>query len=265
VVLLAAAAAAVQINRERQDSAARDKVLSLAQSIAANPFVVTQASAAKPWVQLEPYAEQIRRETGVDFVVIMAPDRTRWSHPNRALIGQPFIGTIEPALHGRAFTETHTGTLGASVRAVAPVRDPQGRIVALVSDGITTEALHEQLLHQLPFLVVALAALFVVALLGAGLVSRRLRRQTRGADAQTLAQLFASHEAVLHSIREGLLVTDRNGRIGIVNDEARRLLDIDNDVTSKPASELRVAESVRELLASGASPMTNCTSPTSGC
>jgi two-component system CitB family sensor kinase len=252
-VLVTAAVVVVQVSRQRQDSAARDKVLSIAQSIAANPFVIAQAATAKPWLRLEPYAERIRRETDVDFVVIMAPDRTRWSHPNRAEIGKPFIGTIEPAVHGHAFTETYTGTLGPSVRAVAPVRDPRGRIVALVSDGITTEALHEQLLHQLPFLVAALVVLFVVALLGAALVSRRLRRQTRGADAQTLAQLFASHEAVLHSIREGLVVTDRDGRIGVVNDEARRLLDVGTDLTGTPAGELPVAESVRELLASGRS------------
>jgi two-component system CitB family sensor kinase len=253
VVLLAAAAAAVQISRDRQESAARDKVLSLAQSIAANPFVVAQAVTANPSLRLQPYAERIRRETDVDFVVIMAPDRTRWSHPNTAEIGKPFIGDIEPALHGHAFTETYTGTLGPSVRAVAPVRDAQGRIVALVSDGITTEALHEQLLRQLPFLIVALAVLFIVALLGAALVSRRLRRQTRGADAQTLAQLFASHEAVLHSIREGLLVTDHDGRVGVVNDEACRLLGIEADVTGMPAAELQVAESVHELLTSGRS------------
>jgi two-component system CitB family sensor kinase len=120
-----------------------------------------------------------------------------------------------------------------------------------VSVGITTEALHEQLLRQLPFLIVVVVLLFVVALVGAGLVSRRLRRQTRGADAQTLAQLFASHEAALHSIREGLLVTDRDGRIGVVNDEARRLLGIDSDVTGTPVAELAVTGSVRDLLAEG--------------
>jgi two-component system CitB family sensor kinase len=253
VLLLTAAITAFQISRQRDESAARDKVLSLAKSIAANPFVVEQTAVDKPWVRLEPYAERIRRETHVDFVVIMAPDRTRWSHPNRALIGQPFIGTIEPALGGHAFTETYTGTLGQSVRAVAPVRGSGGRIVALVSAGITTEALHEQLLRELPFLVAALTLLLVVALVGALLVSRRLRRQTRGADPETLAQLFASHEAVLHSIREGLLVTDRSGRIGLVNDEARRLLEIDGDVAGRPAGELAIAESVRELLTAGRS------------
>ena len=250
-VVGAAAATTFVISRDRDESAARDKVLSIAESIAANPYIVQQAATAKPWLRLQPYAERIRRETRVDFVVIMAPDRTRWSHPDPARIGQPFIGTIAPALRGHAFTETNTGTLGASVRAVAPVRDARGRVVALVSDGITLEALHERVQRQLPFILGALAVLLAVALAGAVLVSRRLRRQTRGYDAETLVNMFASHDAVLHSIREGLVVTDKDGRVGLVNDEARRLLGMPATVTDGRVDELPIPESVRELLASG--------------
>src|SRR4051794_2563759 len=250
-VLLAAAVTVFELSRRRDESAARDKVLSVARSVAADPFVVEQAATPAPWRRLQPYAGAVQHGAGVGFVVVMAPDRTRWSHPNPKLIGQPFIGTIAPALHGQAFTETFTGTLGPSVRAVAPVRDGTGRIVALVAVGISTESIHEQLLRQLPFMLAALALLLAIALLGSVLVGRRLRRQTRGADADTLAQVFASHEAVLHSIREGLLVTDRAGRLGVVNDEARRLLDLTADVVGRPVDQLPVAESVRELVAAG--------------
>ena len=251
VVLAAVAAAAFVLSRDRDQSAARDKVLSLAESIAANPYVAQHAVLPDPSRALQPYAERIRRETHVDFVVIMAPDRTRWSHPKPAEIGKPFIGTIAPALRGHAFTETYTGTLGPSVRAVAPVVDGSGRIVALVSDGITLEALDAQVQRQLPFILTALVLLLAVALAGAALVSRRLRRQTRGYDAETLANVFASHEAVLHSIREGLVVTDNQGRVGLLNDEARRLLDLDEDPSGQAVADLAVPESVRELLAGG--------------
>jgi two-component system CitB family sensor kinase len=249
IVLAAAAATTFEISQRRDMDAARDKVLGLAKSIAANPFVVEQAAARSPSDQLEPYAEQIRVEAKVDFVVIMAPDRTRWSHPDRSLIGQPFIGNIQPALQGRAFTETFTGTLGPSVRAVAPVRNADGKIVALVSDGITTEAIRARLFRQLPLLVAALVLLLASALAGAALVSRRLRRQTRGLDAEALARMFASHEAVLHSIREGLIVTDRAGRVGLMNDEARRLLEVDGDLIGEPVERLATAESITTLLA----------------
>src|SRR5438445_11257744 len=79
-VLAAATVTAFEVSRRRDLAAARDKVLGLADAIAAGPFVVEQAATSTPWVRLEPYAEEIRVETPVDFVVIMGPDRTRGSH-----------------------------------------------------------------------------------------------------------------------------------------------------------------------------------------
>ena len=37
------------------------------------------------------------------------------------------------------------------------------------------------------------------------------------------------HEAVLHAVREGLLLVDGEQRVQLANDEARRLLDLDGD------------------------------------
>jgi two-component system, CitB family, sensor kinase len=250
LVLTATAIVAVVVNQQRAQTSARDKVLGIAQTVAANPLVKEQALSADPTPVLQPYAEAVRKQTSVDFVVIMARDRTRWTHPNPAEIGKPFIGTIAPALAGRAFTETSTGTLGRSVRAVAPIL-AGGRIVGLVSVGITTGAIHRQIVRQAPFLVTALLLLLAVALAGALLVSRRLRRQTRGMDADTLSSMFSSHEAVLHSIREGLVVIDRSGKVGLINDEAQRLLGLSGDSQGVDVADLPIPRSIRELLASG--------------
>src|SRR5205823_10396169 len=153
--IVAAGAAEVVVQAQRYTGQrARDTVLALARSVAASPFVVEQLGRPDPSRQLQPYAERVRRENSVDFVVIMAPDRTRYTHPNPALIGRPFVGTIAPALAGRTFTETYTGSLGPSVRAVAPVTASTGRVVALVAVGITTEAIGRELGRRLPALLV---------------------------------------------------------------------------------------------------------------
>jgi sensor histidine kinase regulating citrate/malate metabolism len=61
----------------------------------------------------------------------MDPKGTRYTHPNKALIGQKYIGSTKEALSGRMFTETHTGTLGPSVRTIAPIFDDRHRVIAL--------------------------------------------------------------------------------------------------------------------------------------
>jgi two-component system, CitB family, sensor kinase len=70
----------------------------------------------------------------------------------------------------------------------------------------------------------ATVAALLLAGLGAWLLSRRLRRQTHGLGPAEMTRMYEAYDAVLHSVREGLVVADRDGRITLINDEGRRLL-----------------------------------------
>ena len=90
----------------------------------------------------------MRADTDVDFVVVMALDRTRYSHPDPTQLGKPFVGDLGGAPDGRVFTQEYAGTLGPSMRAVVPVFDG-GAVVALVSVGITLDRIAGDLAHAL--------------------------------------------------------------------------------------------------------------------
>ena len=92
----------------------------------AAPIVDSAVTSEDPTAILQPFAEEVRRRTDTDFVVIMSTEGIRWTHPNPAEIGGAFVGHIDQAVRGAAFTETYTGTLGPSVRAVVPVLVPAG-------------------------------------------------------------------------------------------------------------------------------------------
>jgi two-component system CitB family sensor kinase len=252
LVLIGVVAVFADTQRDTQETA-REQVLTLARSLAVSPQLLTAAQSgdAEQIAELQPYAEAVRARTGVDFVVFMAPDRTRWSHPNPGLLGKPFIGTIDPALAGRAFTETATGTLGPSVRAVAPVQDADGRVIGLVAIGISTEVIGRALTREVPTLALLAALALAIALAGAVLVSRRLRRQTHGMGAEEITRMYEYYEAVLHAVREGLVLLDRRGQVLLVNDEARRLLELPENVTGRPVTALALPPSLAEVLGSG--------------
>ncbi|WP_280310453.1 sensor histidine kinase [Nocardia abscessus] len=212
--------------RHDSDVTTTREVTDVAVSVADAPSTVAAIGAADPTALLQPVTEEIRRETGMDFIVVMAPDRTRYTHPNLAMIGLPFSGTIDRALAGETFTETFTGTLGPSIRAVTPVYD-DGRIVALVSAGVTRAKIGEQVATQLSVILGVAGAGLVLAAGGSFLLSRRLRRQTHGLAPDELRAMYEHHDAVLHSVHEGLVVFGPSGEDAeVVNDEARRLLDL---------------------------------------
>ena len=56
---------------------------------------------------------------------------------------------------------------------------------------------------------------------------------------------------MLHAVREGLLLLDRDGRVQLVNDEARRLLRLDADIAGRPVDALGLPSTLGAALATG--------------
>ncbi|MFD0786821.1 PAS domain-containing protein, partial [Micromonospora azadirachtae] len=233
--------------------AARKEVLAVAETVARSPEVAEALRSPDPAAMLQPYAESIRRATRTDFVVVMAPDRTRYSHTDPAQIGRPFIGEIAPALAGHPITVVNTGTLGESVRSVVPVRADDGQVVGLVSVGITTEAIDRELLGRSPVLLAATVAALALAAAGSWLLSRRLRRQTHGLGPAQMARMYEYYDAVLHSVGEGLVVIGPDRRIALINDEGRRLLGLpaDTALVDRPVTEVDLPAALTELITTG--------------
>ena len=133
VLVLVAAALSLAAYDARRDRpvAATDRAVAVAQAVADSPTAVGALDDTDPSATLQPFAERVRRDTEVDFVVVMRLDRTRYTHPDPERIGEKFIGG--PAAPPRArFTQEYTGTLGPSMRVAVPVL-ADGRVAALVS------------------------------------------------------------------------------------------------------------------------------------
>ncbi|GAB2726076.1 sensor histidine kinase [Nocardia thraciensis] len=225
VVAIGVALTVWELRRDQDDATAR-RVAGIAVAVAETPSTAAAVHTGDPTALLQPVTERIRIRTGVDFIVVMAPDRTRYTHTEPDRIGKPFSGNIDRALAGETFTETYTGTLGPSIRAVTPVHE-DGRIVALVSAGVTRTKIGDQVRRQLPLILGAAGSGLLLAVLGSLLLRRRLLRQTHGLAPAELRTLYEHHDAVLHSIHEGLVVFDRDAETAaVVNDEARRLLEL---------------------------------------
>ncbi|PGH48244.1 ATP-binding protein [Streptomyces sp. Ru87] len=222
--------------RQARDAAAQ-RVTAAARAVAASPSVAAAIRGDDPTATLQPYAERVRRDARINFVTIMSPDRIRWTHPDPDRIGEEFLGHTAPALRGRTFTETYTGTLGPSVRVVTPVRDGD-RIVGLVSAGITVDRIGAQLRGQLTVLAGVAAAAVLLGGLGTYVVNARLRRHTRGMNAAELSRMHDYHQAALHAVREGLLMLDGQRRVALVNDGGRELLGLPADAVGRNVADL---------------------------
>ncbi|MFF7972313.1 ATP-binding protein [Streptomyces sp. NPDC007905] len=228
----------VSDQRQAEDAATR-QASAVARSIADSPSVRSAIHTPAPTRELQPYALQVMRDANVDFVTIMNPSGIRWTHPDEKQIGKRFLGHIGPAQHGRTFTETYTGTLGASVRAVTPVQE-NGRVIGLVSAGIKVEAISERVQDQVTALFGVAGGTLLLGAVGTYVINARLRRHTHGMNATELSRMHDYHQAALHAVREGLLMLDGQYRVALINDGGRELLGVgeEKDVIGTSVADL---------------------------
>ncbi|WP_405659166.1 SpoIIE family protein phosphatase [Streptomyces sp. NBC_01166] len=255
VVLLVAASVAALVLQSRADSEreARNRSVAVAETFANAPGVDAALRSPDPTAVLQPKAEAARKGSGVDFIVVMNLDSVRYTHPLPDRIGKKFVGTVEPALEGRVVTEKVDGTIGPLVQAVVPVQGANGQVLGLVSAGITIKSVSGAAEDQFPLLFGSAAGILLLTMGGTALVTRRLKRQTHGLGPTEMTQMYEHHDAVLHAVREGVLIVGGDGRLLLANDEARRLLHLPPDIEGTPVEELGLDPVTTRLLTSGRS------------
>ncbi|MGW1540059.1 SpoIIE family protein phosphatase [Streptomyces sp. NPDC002309] len=252
LVVCGAILALVLQSRYEADRQARTRSVAVAETFAHSPGLLEALRSPDPARVLQPIAEETREQAGVDFLVVMNTEGTRYTHPQPERIGETFVGSIEPSLAGKVHVESVDGPLGQEVQAVVPVTAPDGSVAGLVAAGLTVENVTGAVYRQLPVILGSGALALALATAGTALAARRLKRQTRGLGPAQMTRMYEHHDAVLHAVREGVVIVGGDGRLLLANDEARRLLDLGPDSEGRYVADLPGLDTATaRLLASG--------------
>ncbi|MCT9077035.1 sensor histidine kinase [Streptomyces fulvoviolaceus] len=224
---------------DQLDDQAMRRALAIAQTTAAQPQIADQVKNTPPTADgpVQKEAEQIRKATHAEYIVVMDWRGVRWSHTTPDEVGRTVSTDPGQALAGQEVMQIDSGTLGRTARGKVPLRDSDGDIVGAVSVGIAYDSVRARLIHAIPGLFAYAGGALAVGALAAWLISRRVHRQTRDLAFSDISALLSEREAMLHGIREGVVALDRAGRIRLLNDEARRLLGVGDEAIGRSPAE----------------------------
>ena len=224
--------------RNELDKQSGRQSLAIARTVAQMPGIAAaMRKPPSPDGLVQRVAERVRRATDASFVVVADRRGIRYSHPHVRKIGEHVSTDFGPLLSGREYVGVQTGSLGKSVRAKVPLRSG-GQIIGFVSIGLLERKVSAQLQADLPVILIPPAIGLLLGIVGSVLLARRIKRQTFDLEPDEIAALLEQREAMLHGIREGTIATDQAGRITLVNDEAKRLLDLDDGAVGKRVAEV---------------------------
>ncbi len=210
----------VRMTQEYFEGKAKDVSHFMSESI----IVKDALSGRRLQTDVQQFAETIRKVSGVEFIVVVDMNGIRYTHPNPEMIGQRFVGGDDtPVYSGKEFSSVAEGTLGKSMRYFTPVFDADGRQIGAISVGILMNIIEHNLNATRLMVLIGVLAGFTIGIPGAFLLAGRIRKILFGLEPEEIARLFEEKNALVQSVREGILGVDKEMRITVVNQEAARL------------------------------------------
>jgi len=200
-----------------------ERALTIARAVAADETIARHVAAGEVAPDVQRRAEAVRLRTDALFISVSDERGVRYAHVDPTHVGQTGQVTSE-VLGGNEVVGIEHGTLGTSARGRVPLRDGTGKVVGEVVVGISAEAIQDRLLDLLRAAALFTACTLLLGIVGAGILTRQLKRQTLGLEPWDLADLLREREAVLHGIDEGVLAVDHDNRITVCNDAAAGLI-----------------------------------------
>lgn len=207
-----------------------EQALNIGQTIAQIPEIKANVGKQNGHLVIQPLVEQIRSATGADIIVVFDMHGIRYSHPIPERIGGYLVGGDEArALSGEQYISEAVGTLGPQLRGFVPTYS-EGRQVGAVLVSLLIPTVSREVNRLLSQIYVALFLGLSFGLIAAIWFGNNIKNMLFGFEPHELASAFEERDALLESVREGIIAIDGNGRVTLVNDEAKRLLVIHDDI-----------------------------------
>ena len=214
-----------QITAESLHNHMGDKALSLATSIASRDDVLNALQTKQGLNELNKQIEHIRELTAASFIVIGDRNTRRIVHPDSDKLGKPMVGgDSKAALRGERYVSIAKGSLGESIRGKVPVLSEQGEVIGLVSVGFLVQSI-EPLIRARSAEIMLWGLLLVgLSILAAVYIGQRVRNAIFGLQPDEIARLFSEQDAILNTVRSGIIALDPEGNVRNLNQRACEIL-----------------------------------------
>ncbi|MGL5437192.1 MAG: ATP-binding protein [Lachnospiraceae bacterium] len=178
----------------------------------------------------------LESSSDIDYIVVCNMDSIRYSHLNPGLIGLPLVGGDDARIKEQPerYISVAEGTLGISIRSFVPVFDhDMNTQLGFIVTGTLRASIQDA---QRQLVMSYLIYLFSGLLLGVGgayLLARNIKKSLLGLEPDDLAKLYRENKGMMEALHEGIIATDQDGLITLLNESAKELLGVDDSSLGK--------------------------------
>ncbi len=230
VVLVAVAAVSVAQSTREFREVRGQRMIAVAENMASTPIVRdrSEQAPADPFAArtLAPEVDRAVALSGATLAEVLGPDGTVRASSEPARVGARMDLGPSRADEGRAwFGDTDIDGTHSLIGQV-PILSGDGDVLAVASVSEAYPSVWDLLSGAGERLLIYLGLAAALGMVASWLLSRRIKKHTRGLEVAEIANLADHREALLHSIREGVIAVNNDGEITVLNDSAQELLGV---------------------------------------
>lgn len=254
VVLVAVAAVSVTQSESEFREVRGQRMIAVAENMASTPIVRerTEQDALDPFLQqtLAPEVDRAVALSGATLAEILGPEGTVRASSDPSRVGATVDLGASRADEGRAWFGDADIDGTHSLVGQVPLLSTDGDVLAVASVSEQYPSVWTLLSGAGEGLLVYLGLGAALGLVASWLLSRRIKRHTRGLEVAEIASLADHREALLHSIREGVIAVNNEGEITLLNDSAQELLGVPGNAVGRRVDAVGIDPAVVALLMS---------------
>ena len=199
---------------QNQKQIIKEEINSVSKIVANNEQVqIALRKKVKPttYNPIQKYAEQVKKETKVDFIVVLDNNCVRYSHPSENHIGKKFSSPsdAQKSSSGKAHYSHRRGVLGTGYRIFRPIFAHKQQI-GIVCVGLTDKSINKVIRVAQRSVVIGSLVSLIIGILLALLISRRIKKTLFDMEPNEIAFKLTELYAINDSIDEALIVVNNH-------------------------------------------------------
>jgi sensor histidine kinase regulating citrate/malate metabolism len=241
------------------------RVSALAEQVAANPLVRGNLTVPEQRTGLATLALQTVTQSRVTAVTIADADEQVRVSTDPSLEDKPLPLGASSVGSGASWSGSMSfggdRQLVSQVPVLSIADNHVGEHLGTVMIAEDFPSVWERLRGASSYLLTYLGIALALGVAGSWLLARRIKRQTLGLEPHEITGLAEHREALLYGIAEGVVALDPHERITLVNDVARKLLDLPEHAAGMSLRDLRVEGRLLDVLTGAGATDTDDDSP----
>lgn len=234
---------------------AKSLALQTAKTLSYMPVIQRAASSGHITGEANSVVDQVREEINASGILIEKQNKLLYTNASQRIQEQLSNGeeTYRARVFGSAYAMDSGQNKNALLLGISPIfidYGSYGKIEGTVTVVLQMAAIKEEIAADTRKILMVSFVVLIAGILGGVLLTRSIRKDTLGLEPIEIASLYRERNAILQSIKEGILAIDSDEKITMMNNYAKQVLDIKIDTKGLALAEVFKSSRMIHLLRS---------------